>query len=140
MVHPGPVYECGFFVSCGHKQQTTRNEELHGLRQHLHFFRPARMRIWPTHEGREVSKRSQRQNPVACWCLSRSHVVGIVPPRARRGVLVRDEAHLNDTGDPSNSQGVTKHRVNHRREHQGLSVSTKRPPSYNDAKIFCELH
>ena len=98
------------------------------------------MGIWSTHERREMSKRSQRRNPAAGWCLSRSHVVGIISPGARRGVLVRDEAHLDDTGDPSNSQGVAKHLVNHRREHQGLGVSTERPPSDDDAKILCKLH
>ena len=53
---------------------------------------------------------------------------------------MRDEAHLNDTGDTRNSQSVAKDRVDHRREHQGLSVPAERPSSNDDARTLCKLH
>jgi len=95
------------------------------------------VRIRPTHKRREISKGPQGRGPNAGW--SRGRVVGIIFPRTRRRVIVRDEAHLNDTGDPYNSQGVAKRRVYHRGEHQRLSVSTERPSSDDDTKMFCEL-
>jgi len=107
--------------------------------QNLHFLQIVGMRVRATHERRKISKRPQRRNPAAGWCLPRGHIVGIVPPRTRRRVLVRDEAHLDDTGDPCNSQGVAKSCVDHRGEHQRLSVSTERPSSDYNAKKFCEL-
>jgi hypothetical protein len=53
---------------------------------------------------------------------------------------MRDEAHLNNTGDTCNSQSVAKNRVDHRREHQGLSVPAERPSGNDDARILCKLH
>jgi len=88
----------------------------------------------PTYERGEISKGSQRRDFAACWCLPGNFVVGIISPMAWGRVLVRDEAHLNDTGNPRDSQGVAKHCVDHRGEHQGLSMPTERPTSNNNTE------
>ena len=95
--------------------------------------------VWPTHERRKVSERSQGRDPTAGWGLPRRHIIDIFSPRTRCRVLVGDKAHLDDTGDPCSSKGVTKYRVDHCREHQGLGVSAERPSGDCDSKMWCKL-
>ena len=83
-----------------------------------------------------MSKRSQRRN---AWGAPRNSIVGVISPRAWRRVFVRDKAYLDDAGGPCSSQGVAKHSVNHRGEHQGLGVSTESPSSNDDTRTFCKL-